>query len=509
MSSLAALAALPRLPDYLTEGRWLFALLLIHLLSLAVALRLLRGPGRLLPPVRCGLGEVLAHYKPGKIYDWHHANAVLAGIDRCFTIKLPHDPRIFGTVNPAVVQHVLIDAFKTYDKGPQWRTAFHDLLGDGIFNADGDLWRRQRKVASHEFSVRTLKTFHCRVFDESGASVVRLVRAAGGAPINVQDLFARYTLDSIGKVGFGVEVGCLDDGDVASSFARAFDTATQHSGSRFVDPIWKLKRLLGLGSERELAAALRGVHGFCDRVINERRTVSADDLEGRPDMLSRFMLHGFNDAQLRDQVINFVLAGRDTTAILLTWALFELAQHPEVVERLREEAAAAAAERRPSNEDARLGLEELNSMPYLKATITEVMRLHPSVPLDFKTATRDDVLPDGTAIRAGERVMFIAYSMGRLPELWLAPDRFDPARHLEPSGVFRAPSPSKFPVFLAGPRTCLGKDMAYMGAGMLLTLLLTQFDIALVDAPGSITYDIGLTLWTEAGVRIAFRERDA
>ena len=131
---------------------------------------------------------------------------------------------------------------------------------------------------------------------------------------------------------------------------------------RFVDPLWKLKRLVGVGSEAELKAALRGVHGFCDRVINERRTVSADDLESRPDMLSRFMLQGFSDAQLRDQVINFVLAGRDTTAILLTWTLFELAQHPEVVGRLREEAAALAAERRPSGEEERLGLEVCSSL---------------------------------------------------------------------------------------------------------------------------------------------------
>ena len=85
------------------------------------------------------------------------------------------------------------------------------------------------------------------------------------------------------------------------------------------------------------------------------------------------------------------------------------------------------------------------------------MMRHPLMVRLTPNVYSDDVLPDGTAIRAGERVMFVAYSMGRLPELWPEPERFDPSRHLEPGGAFRFPLPSKFPVFLAGPRTCLGK----------------------------------------------------
>jgi len=245
--------------------------------------------------------------------------------------------------------------------------------------------------------------------------------------------------------------------------------------------------------------------------------VSADDLEGRADLLSRFMLQGYSDRQLRDQVINFVLAGRDTTAILLTWTLFELAQRPAVVESLRTEAD-ACGKRSTNAEDAYpvsetpssgpLGFEDLARMPYLKATLTEVMRLHPSVPLDFKMATRADTLPDGTAIRRGERVMFVAYAMGRLPALWPEPERFDPSRHLDPAtGAFKFPSPHTFPVFLAGPRTCLGKDMAYLGAGLILTALLSRFDISLADPPERVQYDLGLTLWTTNGVSIRFKER--
>ena len=133
---IAVLAALPPLPAYLTEDRALVALLLAHVLSLALAMRLLYP--RLLPKVSCGFVEVLRNFRPGKLHDWHHACALRAGFGHCWTIKLPHDPRIFATVDPAVVEHVLIRHFTVYDKGQQWRTAFHDLLGDGIFNADGE-----------------------------------------------------------------------------------------------------------------------------------------------------------------------------------------------------------------------------------------------------------------------------------------------------------------------------------------------------------------------------------
>ena len=74
--------------------------------------------------------------------------------------------------------------------------------------------------------------------------------------------------------------------------------------------------------------------------------------------------------------------------------------------------------------------------------------------------------------------MFVVWAMGRMESLWAEPDRFEPARHLDrETGEFRFPRPYAFPVFLAGPRTCLGKDMAYLGAGLLLTSLLARFDV--------------------------------
>ena len=136
----------------------------------------------------------------------------------------------------------------------------------------------------------------------------------------------------------------------------------------------------------------------------------------------------------------------------------------------------------------------------------------------------------GTRVLKGDRIMFAVWAMGRQvppripasarpcspsyssplssrqPSLWADPERFDPRRFLDASGAFRFPPPSAFPVFFAGPRTCLGKDMAYLGAGLLLTSLLARFDLQLAEER-EVIYGCGVTLWVHGGLHVRFRER--
>ena len=534
MSSVAAWFVTPEEPPpkSFVEDVGLPALLLGSAVLVYIAVHLYREHRRL-PSIRIGLFETLRNYKPGVHLEYYHATWVNRSFRKTFTIGLPHDPRIFGTCDPAIVEHVLITkgpAF--YEKGPQWRTAFHDLLGGGIFNADGDHWKLQRKLAAHEFSVRSLRDFMTTTFRAHVGKLCEIVDAHAGAPFDVQQLFARYTLDSIGQIGFGVEIGCLDDkegqDEERKAFAAAFDTSTNLIGNRFVDPLWKVKRLLARtplarGYEAELRKAIEVVNAWSKKIIAERR--SSSDVASRTDILSRFMTTtGGDDTALRDVVINFILAGRDTTAILLTWTMYELSSKPHVVAKLRAEAARAKREGERLEADGGFGFSALTRMPYLKATLTEVLRLHPSVPLDFKAATADDALPDGTRLKKGERVMFVAWSMGRDAKIWERPDEFDPLRFIDAEGNFRFPPMASFPVFLAGPRTCLGKDMAYLGAGLLLTALLERYDIELACDPKErvntewhghathargVTYGLGLTLWVHGGLPVRLARRAA
>lgn len=180
---------------------------------------------------------------------------------------------------------------------------------------------------------------------------------------------ARYTLESIGIIGFGVSLGAFSDvgAEISSSFGDAFNTATARTSDRFVDPTWPIKRLLGIGKERELAESIKLVRSFAMKVIKERRMEAASDKEGAnlqdlPDLLSRFMFRKkgsgeevslaqrwrsilrqkltkltsfppgvstqfeFTNEELYYIIINFVLAGRDTTTNSLTWTLWELSK---------------------------------------------------------------------------------------------------------------------------------------------------------------------------------------
>lgn len=202
-------------------------------------------------------------------------------------------------------------------------------------------------------------------------------------------------------------------------------------------------------------------------------------------------------------VLNFVIAGRDTTATTLSWFTYMAMTHPAVAEKLRRELAAFEAERareegvtlvpcsdvddeafaaRVAQFAGQLSYDGLGKLVYLHACVTETLRLYPAVPQDPKGIAEDDVLPDGTKVRAGGMVTYVPYSMGRMEYNW-GPDAasFRPERWIGDDGAFRNASPFKFTAFQAGPRICLGKDSAYLQMKMALAILCRFFRFELVE----------------------------
>lgn len=179
--------------------------------------------------------------------------------------------------------------FRNYVKGRAWYERFEELLGDGIFNVDGDEWAIQRKTASHMFPVRSLRDDMSTVFRAHGRDVVALLDnvAATGRTIDMQDLFFKFTFDSIGEIAFGVNLGSLHSDDVP--FQKAFDTAQHAVNFRFVFPGWRLRRFLGIGVEGQLARSIPVLNKFCADLLAERKKLSVEQLSERKDLLSRFM----------------------------------------------------------------------------------------------------------------------------------------------------------------------------------------------------------------------------
>ncbi|WVZ86793.1 hypothetical protein U9M48_033525 [Paspalum notatum var. saurae] len=484
----------------------LLALSLVPVLLLLLVLYLARrrhtgGKDRKYPPVAGTVFHQLFNF--GRLMEYM---TELCRRHRTFRMLTPTCSYVF-TVEPANVEYILKTNFTNYGKGALHELG-EDLLGDGIFNVDGAKWRHQRKVASHEFSTRVLRDYSSGVFRDTAAELAGIV-AAGGR-LDMQDLLMRSTLDSIFKVGFGINLGVLSGSSKeGAAFARAFDDASEQVLRRFLDPFWKAKKLLNLSSEAAMKRSLRTINGFVYAVIDrkiEQMGRNQQEFAKKEDILSRFLLERerdpgcFDNKYLRDIILNFVVAGRDTTAGTLSWFLYVLCTNEAVQDRIAQEvrAATGAGDRDVVGAQelvARLTEDAISKMHYLHAALTETLRLYPAVPIDVKCCFSDDTLPDGYAVKKGDMVHYQPYPMGRMEFLWGADaEEFRPERWLDDDGVFVPESPFKFTAFQAGPRVCLGKEFAYAQMKIFAAVLLYLFRFEMWDANATVGYRAMLTL---------------
>ena len=276
--------------------------------------------------------------------------------------------------------------------------------------------------------------------------------------IDLQPLFFRLTLNVATQFLFGESVDSLKAPKSANerTFAEAFNTAQETIKQRF-----RLPDLYWMIGGPKFRKACDDVHGFANEIINrnlsrssEKDRVFLDAVAGTtPD----------RDA-LRGQIINLLVAGRDTTACLMTWTFFLLVRHPRVLEKLRAEIADQCSD------PATLTRADLRQMSYLQNVLTETLRLYPPVPVNNRVAKINTVLPTGggpdrkspVLIPKGSTVAYSVYAMHRRPDLYgldaelLRPERWDedmPLRHDKINSMWG------YLPFSGGPRTCLGREL--------------------------------------------------
>ncbi|XP_010544737.1 PREDICTED: cytochrome P450 86A8 [Tarenaya hassleriana] len=411
------------------------------------------------------------------------------------------------TCDPKNLEHILKTRFDNYPKGPTWQAVFHDLLGQGIFNSDGDTWLFQRKTAALEFTTRTLRQAMVRWVNR--AIKLRFCPILETAliqtePVDLQDLLLRLTFDNICGLTFGKDPRTCSPDLPVNAFAVSFDLATEASLQRFILPevLWKLRKWLGLGLEVSLSRSLVQMEEYLSEIISTRKQeLMSQQGDGslHDDLLSRFIKkkESYSDATLQRVALNFILAGRDTSSVALCWFFWLMTQHPRVEDKiLREICAVGAGEP--------LTFEELDRLVYLKAALSETLRLYPSVPEDSKHAVKDDVLPDGTFIPAGSSITYSIYSAGRMRSTW-GEDclEFKPERWISPSsdgGRFINHDPFRFVAFNAGPRICLGKDLAYLQMKSIAATVLLRHRLTVANGH-KVEQKMSLTLFMKNGLR--------
>ena len=398
--------------------------------------------------------------------------------------------------SPALAREVLVEHARSFEKTLAIRMAFYPLAGKGLFTSEGDLWRRQRRLMSPMFHPAVVRGY-AGVMNEVIAR--HLDAWQDGAVIDVGREMTRITMAVAGKALFDADT--FGDADELGAAVRAM---MDYIGEQGGDP-WLIARatlgvkLLELGAlppwaealreraivrlsmpprwptkkSRRLHAAIRTLDAKVQQMIDERRKVGLS----RQDLLTRLLVARdeddgavMTDRQVRDEAVTLFVAGHETTASGTTWALSFLSRHPEVHRRWKAEAAALGG-RVPGAEDA-------PALGYTAGVFKEALRLYPPAFLLNRVVIEDVeiggyLLPKGT-------VMFISpYALHRLPDIWPDPGRFDPER-FTPEAEAARPKLSWLP-FGAGPRVCIGAELAILEAQLLLAQIAQRFDLSPVD----------------------------
>ncbi|KAK9122750.1 hypothetical protein Sjap_012352 [Stephania japonica] len=429
------------------------------------------------------------------------------------------------TANPSNVEYILKTNFDNYPKGKPFSTILKDFLGRGIFNVDGELWKYQRKMACLELGNISIRSYAFEIVSkEIKLELIPVLSSSSkeGTIVDLQKVFRSFTFNTICQFTFGLDPAENPNNNL-SEFAAAFDLASRLSAERALSPlplIWKIKRLLNIGSEKQLKQAIKTINGLANEIICQRRLKMMQNCISRNvhlDLLSRFMTSNNESTFLRDIIISFALAGRDSVASALTTFFWLVARNPGVDSAiLAEWDRVMGASEKTVSELTLLTYEQTLEMPYLTASLYESMRLYPPVQFDSKHSLTDDVLPDGTVVRRGSRVTYHPYAMGRMGHVW-GQDclEFRPERWLVNGRFVNPVCAFKYPVFQAGVRVCLGKEMALMEMKCVAMAIIRGFEIRLVDdhslsmmSMSVPKFDPGLTATLRGGLSVILKRRE-
>lgn len=406
----------------------------------------------------------------------------------CFELRLGnHCLKVI--VHPDDVEAMLLTRRDKYCKGPAY-DQFRRLVGEGLVTAEGELWRRERRIIQPCFRREIIAALAERMVAQTDAMLERWT----GELFDVHAELMRLTLEIIGDCLFGLEFG----DDRASISTRAFTDAMEVIAARVTSAVVPPRWLPTPGNrrlDRSIAALDRVVAGV---IASRRRSgVDHDDLLGA--LLRAKDDHGqpIDEPQLRDEVLTMFLAGHETSAVALTWALWCLAQHPEVRARVVAEVDAVLGDRPPTPADlAKLG--------YLGQVFHESMRVIPPVWSGARNVVEADTLGAGFPVAPGDRVLNVIFLTHMHPEFWPEPERFDPERFRPEASAAR----HKFAYmpFSEGPRKCVGIHFATMEALLVLTRMLQRGELQVAE--GFVPEpDYQLTTRPKHGLRVRWTPR--
>ncbi len=385
---------------------------------------------------------------------------------------------------PADVKRVMVDHVANYTKQTRGYQKSRLVLGEGLVTSEGELWQRQRRIASPAMHRSKVASHAATMVEQTRLMLDRWQRSAeaaertappGGARVDVFDELMRCTLEIALRTLLGA--GHADQHDDLPALGRAvtilLDQTNKLITNPFSPPMW-----VPLPSHVRFSRALKYVDDFIYSAIHRRR--AAGDTDAAFDVLSMLLAarsesgESMSDRQVRDEAVTMMIAGHETTANALTWSLYLLGTHKDILARARQAAFEAVGGRTPTFDD-------LPRLGYLRQVIDEAMRLYPPAWALGRCAMNDDTL-SGFHVPGGSYVLVSPYLTHRHPGVWPDPLRFDPDR-FSPERAGAIPKYAHIP-FGAGPRFCIGAGFAATQAVLMLTTILQRCK-DLAPAPGA------------------------
>lgn len=388
-------------------------------------------------------------------------------------------------MDPEALRRILRDRVEDYPKSTVTKQILEPAIGDSLFVAEGQEWLWQRRTAAPVFTHRNVAALGPVMTAAADRASDRIGHGVGRA-VNLFDEMVTATFEVISDVTF--------------SGGEGFDRAAVHRAiEQYIAQTAKVSLLDILGAPPWVprlnrmitGAAMRQTKSLADQAIEARKASGPRPV---PDLLD-LLLAGedpksgrrMTTPELRDNLLTFIVAGHETTALTLSWALYLCAFDPAVQQAARAEAQAVLGDRAATSAD-------LGALPLTRRIVDETLRLYPPAAFLSRTAQAEDLLC-GREVRPGDTVILPIYALHRHHKLWQEPHRFNPARFADPKAIDRF----AYLPFGDGPRICIGANFALQEAVIILATLLARFRFALV--PGKAPKPVMiLTLRPEGGV---------
>jgi cytochrome P450 len=405
--------------------------------------------------------------------------------------------RIVGVADAEAINTILRDRPEGFRRWAEQEAVFRELGMSGVFTAEGEQWRRQRRLV-----VTALNTNHLhRYFHVVATSAERLQQclteaAHTGTSLQIQKQLTSYAIDITSALAFGHDLNTLQRGEneLQGHIQRAFGMLARRLAAPV--PYW---RWVKLPADRALDRSMAELHTAVEEFIAQARERIAQrpELLAEPENFLEGMLAAqqtedrFTDEEIIGNTLNLLFAGEDTTAHTLAWTLWLLATHADVQARLAAEAGEILAE------DLLPGdYETVDRLPYCEAVLREAMRIKSVAPLATVEPLADTTICE-THIPAGTRLILLL----RHAALGERANAFQPERWIEEGS-----SDPKPLTFGAGPRFCPGRNLAFLEAKTALAMIARNFEVALDGSAGPVSERFNFAMIPK-GLRVRLRER--